>query len=70
MSKYVAKKVGTMADRRRKLTPEQYDEIKDLYYAGESQRHLSNKFGVSRTCISFILFPERDKKRLKRNKNR
>ena len=63
---FVKKVAGTMEDRRRKLTPEQYEQIKQFHAAGYSQLYLSERFGVSITCISYILFPERDKKRFRK----
>lgn len=51
---------GTKHDRRQKLTPEQKDEIRHLYYTTDtSQRKLAKQFGVSRRLITFVLEPER-----------
>ena len=50
-------------DRRRKLSVSQYKEIKGRFISGESQNSLAARFGVSRTYIGYILFPDRDKQR-------
>ena len=50
-------------DRRRKLSVSQYKEIKGRFISGESQNSLAVRFGVSRTYIGYILFPDRDKQR-------
>lgn len=65
---------GTKYDRRQKLTPEQKDEIRLLYYTTDtSQRKLAKQFGVSRRLITFILEPERyehSRERLKEKKSK
>lgn len=51
-------KIPPKYDRRRKLTDEQKEEIKELY--GEiSQRKLAKIYGVSRRLIQFIGDPSR-----------
>lgn len=52
---------GTKHDRRQKLTPEQKDEIRHLYYTTDtSQRKLAKQFGVSRRLITFVLDPDHE----------
>lgn len=52
-------------DRRRKLTEDQKDEIRELYKLPDwSQRRLAGAYGVSRRLITFIL----DEEKLKRQK--
>lgn len=54
---------GTKHDRRQKLTPEQKDEIRHLYYTTDtSQRKLAKQFGVSRRLITFILDADREER--------
>lgn len=54
---------GTKHDRRQKLTPEQKDEIRHLYYTSNtSQRKLAKRFGVSRRLITFILDVDREER--------
>jgi len=50
-------------DRRRKLTDEEKEEIKELYRKGWSIRKIAKKFQdkCSRRLVQFILFPERYK---------
>lgn len=46
-------------DRRRKLTEEQKEEIRQIYASGIcGQRPLAKKYGVSRSCIQVIVNPE------------
>lgn len=63
---------GTSYDRRQKLTPEQKEEVRRLYYTTDtSQRKLAKQFGVSRRLITFVLEPERyerSRERLKEKK--
>lgn len=65
---------GTKHDRRQKLTSEQKDEIRHLYYTTDtSQRKLAKQFGVSRRLITFVLEPERyerSRERLKEKKSK
>ena len=45
-------------DKRRKLTEEQKEEIRELHATGDhSQRSLALQFGVSRKSVSFIVDP-------------
>lgn len=54
---------GTQYDSRVKLTGEDKDRIRWLYYNTEtSQRKLAKQFGVSRRLIQFITDPEKEKK--------
>lgn len=54
---------GTKHDRRQKLTPEQKDEIRHLYYTTDtSQRKLAEQFGVSRRLITFVLDADREER--------
>jgi predicted DNA-binding protein YlxM (UPF0122 family) len=48
-------------DRRRKLTPEQYEEIRSLYDKGNglSMTEIGRKYGVSRHMVAIIVKPER-----------
>jgi len=50
-------------DLRRKLTNEQYDEIRELYNEGIgiSQRQLAKQYKVSRSLIGIIVNPARAK---------
>ena len=49
-------------DRRRKLTDEQKQQIKELYATGlYSQRALAREFNVNRSTIAIIVNPERAK---------
>lgn len=49
-----------MNDKRRKITPEQREEIIRLFNEeGMSQRRLAKDFGVSRQYIALIVYPER-----------
>lgn len=65
---------GTKYDRRQKLSPQQKDEIRHLYYTTEtSQRKLAKQFGVSRRLIIFVLDQERyehNRERLKAKKSK
>lgn len=52
-------KLQGLQDRRRKLTDEQKEEIKELYATGNiGQRPLAEQFGVSRSLIQIIVNPE------------
>ena len=47
-------------DRRRKLSDDNKEEIRELYKAGgTSQRALAKQFNVSRRLIQFVLDPEK-----------
>lgn len=62
---------GTKYDRRQKLTPEQKDEIRHLYYTTDtSQRKLAKQFGVSRRLITFVLDTDREERNQKLLKQR
>lgn len=64
MAKIIA---GTMYDRRRKLSEEQKDEIREL--SNElSMRELSERYGVSRWMINLILHPEKYEQVMLKNK--
>lgn len=54
-------RVGIKYDRRRKLTPVQYTEIRHKYLeiGRYSQRQLAKEYNVSRRLIVYILYPER-----------
>lgn len=47
-------------DKRRKLTEEQRQQIREQRELGASQRQLAAHFGVSRRLITFILDPEKE----------
>lgn len=50
-------------DRRRKLTTEQYKEIRDMYATGlYSHRQLAGMFECSKSRINQIVNPEREEK--------
>ncbi len=47
-------------DRRRKLTSQQYEEIRDLYASGiYSQTTIAKMYGISRSTVGFIINPDR-----------
>ena len=53
-------KVGKENDKRRKLTDEDRETIKELYKTGYSIREITRVISkVSRRAIQFILFPKR-----------
>lgn len=55
---------GTMLDRRRKLTEEQKEQIRQEYKTGLiGQRPLAKKYGVSRSLIQVIVNPDIAKKK-------
>ena len=57
--------VPTELDKRRKLTPEQIDEIRRLYTTGKwTHRTLGTEFGVSKTMIRYYLIDEDMRKEL------
>jgi len=56
-------KINGLDDRRRKLTDNEREEIKQLY-GTISQRKLAKKYGVSRRLIIFIGRPETYKRNL------
>lgn len=45
-------------DRRRKLTPEDIEEIKEYFKKGERIHTIKKMFNVSDTCIRYHVFPE------------
>lgn len=52
-------------DRRRKLSDEQREEIKEKYATGlYSQRALAREYNVSRRLISFVIDEEKAKRML------
>ena len=52
-------KLSEAQDRRRKLTTEQYREIRDLYSTGRwSLNGLAKEYGVSKKLILLIVNPE------------
>lgn len=53
---------STEYDRRRKLTDEDKEEIKQL--VGMSIRGIARMYGVDKRLIQFILYPERHTKNL------
>lgn len=71
---YTSEKIkikGTAYDRRQKLTPEQKDEIRHLYYTTDtSQRKLAKLFNVSRRLITFVLNADREERNQKLLKQR
>lgn len=52
----------TRHDRRRKLTPQDKEDIRNLYLTVKSQRKLAKMYGVSRRLITLILDPQKEKK--------
>lgn len=53
-------KLQGLQDRRRKLEPHQYDEIRHKYETGlYSQRMLAREYNVSRSLIAIIVNPKR-----------
>ena len=50
------------ADRRRRLSDEQKEEVLAAYRAGASQRQLARDYGVSRSAIQWIVDPRRREK--------
>lgn len=56
-------KLVGMQDRRRRLTEEEKDQIRELYAQGQhSQRSLARLYHVSRSLIAILVNPERAKK--------
>lgn len=56
-------------DRRRRLTPEQYEEIRVKYATGlYSWQKLANEYGVSKSLIGTIVSPKRAEYQRQRNK--
>lgn len=53
------KYVDPSQDGRRKLLPEQYEEVKEHYKISQSQRKTAKHFGVSRRLVQFITCPEK-----------
>lgn len=69
MGHYRNTTVGKEHDRRRKLTDEQREQIKELYASGKySMMQLAIKFGVHRDTINRIVKPEFDAIKRKHNK--
>lgn len=53
-------KLTPTQDRRRKLTDEQKQQIRELYSTGlYSQRNLADEFGVSKSTIAITVNPDR-----------
>lgn len=48
-----------MLDGRRKLHPDQYEDVREAYKVLQSQRKVAEQFGCSRRLITFILNPEK-----------
>ena len=61
---------GTKYDRRRKLSEEQKDEIRELFAVGMSQTKLAKRYGVDRRLISFIVHPVSHEENLLRREER
>lgn len=62
-------KLGKKYDRRRKLTPSDYQDIKSLYKLGTlSQYEIARKFNISRSMVQVIVNTERKKQIKQRNK--
>lgn len=71
----ISKNGNPSLDRRRKLTDEQRQNIRNEYFnTAESDRptmtSLAQKYGVDRRLIQFILFPEREKRHKQRASKR
>ena len=62
---YTKMKIPANRDKRRKLTEQEKDEIKELY-GFVSQRKLAKAYNVSRRLITFIGNPEAHKANLRR----
>ena len=64
MSKKLDKiKIGSQYDKRRKLTEEDKDNIRNMYATGMwSHRTLAEHYHVSKSLITIILNPERSEK--------
>ena len=57
-----------LQDRRRKLTDEQREEIRQLYAEGKgSYKALADKYHVSKSVINIIVNPDRAEKVRRRN---
>ena len=53
-------RLGEHQDRRRKLTEDQKEQIKQIYKTGVcGTRPLAKQFGVSRSTIQIIISPQR-----------
>lgn len=61
---------GTRLDRRRKLSEEQKDEIRELFAIGVSQTKLAKRYEVDRRLISFIVHPASHEENLLRREER
>ena len=62
-------KLTPTQDRRRRLTDEQKEEIRNIYAQGiVGQRPLAKQFGVSRSLIQIIVNPEIAEKKKQRIK--
>lgn len=60
---------GTEFDKRRKLSDDDKERIRELYKTGEfSQRRLADMFGVSRRLVTFILDPAKRKRNVEIHK--
>ena len=59
---YLSEKIkieGTMLDRRRKLTEDEKQQIREIYKTGVcGTRPLAKQFGVSKSTIQIIVNPE------------
>lgn len=53
------KDIAPAKDRRRKLDPALYEDIRERYKAGDSQRKLAGEYGVSRSLIAIVVNPDR-----------
>lgn len=57
-----------MDDGRRKLHPDQYEDVRKFYKFIRSQRKTAEHFGISRRLVTFILYPERLQELQRRNR--
>jgi len=64
------KKLPRDADRRRKLSDKDKDQIREDHKGGESIRSISRRYKVDRRTIDFLLFPEKLEENVKRLKER
>lgn len=53
-------RIAPADDRRRKLTEDQREQIRQQAAQGASQRQLAAAFGVSRRLVQYILDPEKE----------
>ena len=66
---YISEKIKLKPeqDRRRKLSPTQYEEIREKYATGlYSHRKLAAEYKVDKSTIGYIVNPDRAKKLSKR----